>query len=183
MDSTSENRGSKYHFVIYTGASTTDPKARKLAKQDVMQHIRRNRTNPQVARRFSMPGLGAGRSDPFIKFPTELNSRSRELCLVFDERSGRASPLAVAWFQIGMLDAASFHQLLSGAATYFNNLRHGDGGQANGESLAHHAYSLQLVNNQMRKPGTATTDGVISSVVGFACYYVPLPIRKARNGG
>lgn len=148
MDSTSENRGSKYHFVIYTGASTTDPKARKLAKQDVMQHIRRNRTNPQVARRyvplqceldvpqtfnqshgrlseqlnlstnklylasvdgldvpsdltprmsprtlsvahgslrriplhrFSMPGLGAGRSDPFIKFPTELNSRSREL--------------------------------------------------------------------------------------------------------
>ncbi|KAG4431587.1 hypothetical protein IFR05_012927 [Cadophora sp. M221] len=241
MDSTSKYWGNNYHFVTHIGAPTTDPKARKLAKQDVMQHIRRNRKNPHVLRRYgplqcdldipqtfnqshvcpseqldldtdqtylasvdgldvasdpnsstlprslsvthgnlnetplrglSISRLGAGRSDPFVKFPIELNSRSRELVeLIFDERSGRASPLTVAWFQIGMLDAASFHQLLSGAATYFNNLRHGDGGQANGESLAHHAYSLQLINSQMRKPGTATTDGVISSVVGFACYY------------
>ncbi|KAL2067884.1 hypothetical protein VTL71DRAFT_15982 [Oculimacula yallundae] len=237
MDSIALSQGTKYHFVTYTGAPTTDPITRKLAKQDVMQHIRRRSKVPPVIRRhaplkcdldvpqtfiekpaypserldlvdrqihsfptgvlpgpddsisletsardrltklptrrsFTISRLGSGRGDPFIKFPIELNSRSRELIdLIFDERTGKASPLKVAWFQIGMLDGAAFHQLLSGAATYFNNLRHGDGGQANGEFLAHHAYSLQLVNSQMREVETATTDGVISSIIGFACYY------------
>lgn len=92
--------------------------------------------------------------------------------VVFDERGGKASPLRVAWFQISILDAAAFHQLLSGAATYFNNLRKGDGLAANGESLAHHTYSLQLVNRQMSDVKVATTDGVVSSIIGFACYYV-----------
>lgn len=78
----------------------------------------------------------------------------------------------MAWFQISIFDAAAFHQLLSGAVTYFSNLRNGDGSQATGESLTHHAYSLQLVNTQMREVEMATTDGVISSIIGFACYYV-----------
>ena len=95
--------------------------------------------------------------------------------VVFDERGGKASPLRVAWFQISILDAAAFHQLLSGAATYFNNLRNGDGLAVNGESLAHHTYSLQLVNRQMSDVKVATTDGVISSIIGFACYYVRVP--------
>ncbi len=95
--------------------------------------------------------------------------------VVFDERGGKASPLRVAWFQISILDAAAFHQLLSGAATYFNNLRNGDGLAVNGESLAHHTYSLQLANRQMSDVKVATTDGVISSIIGFACYYVRVP--------
>ncbi|CZT05832.1 uncharacterized protein RAG0_11763 [Rhynchosporium agropyri] len=69
----------------------------------------------------------------------------------------------------------AFHQLLSGAAIYFKNLHQRNGGQASGESLAHHAYSLQLVNDQMRNTESATTDGVISSIIGFAAttYAVP----------
>ncbi|CZT46217.1 uncharacterized protein RSE6_06618 [Rhynchosporium secalis] len=116
-----------------------------------------------------MSRLGAGRSDPFNDYPITLNHRSRELLdLIFDERIGSASPLKGFWFQISLLDTAAFHQLLSGAAIYFNNLHQGDGGQASGESLAHHAYSLQLVNDQMRNTESATTDGVISSIIGFA---------------
>ncbi|PVH85431.1 hypothetical protein DL98DRAFT_606526 [Cadophora sp. DSE1049] len=121
---------------------------------------------------LTMSRVGAGRGDPFLRYPIKVTPRSRELVdIIFDERGGRASPLRVAWFQISILDAAAFHQLLSGAATYFNNLRNGDGLQANGESLAHHTYSLQLVNRQMRDVIVATTDGVISSIIGFACYY------------
>ncbi|CZT06079.1 uncharacterized protein RCO7_05141 [Rhynchosporium graminicola] len=110
-----------------------------------------------------MSRLGAGRSDPFNNYPITLNHRSREL---LDLRS--ASPLKGFWFQISLLYTAAFHQLLSGAAIYFNNLYQGDGGKASGESLAHHAYSLQLVNDQMRNTESATTDGVISSIIGFA---------------
>ncbi|KAK0116002.1 hypothetical protein ONS95_013039 [Cadophora gregata] len=121
---------------------------------------------------MTMYRLGAGRGDPFLKFPINITPRSRELVdIIFKERGGKASPLKVAWFQISILDAAAFHQLLSGAATYFNNLRNGDSLQADEESLAHHTYSLQLINRQMRDVKLATTDGVISSIIGFACYY------------
>ncbi|KAH7393143.1 fungal-specific transcription factor domain-containing protein [Cadophora sp. MPI-SDFR-AT-0126] len=121
---------------------------------------------------LTMSRLGAGRGDPFLRYPIKISPRYKELVdIIFDKRGGKASPLSAAWFQISILDAAAFHQLLSGAATYFNNLRHGDGLQASGESLAHHTYSLQLVNRQMRDVKAATNDGVISAIIGFACYY------------
>ena len=52
MDSASAKWGNKFHFVTYTGAPTTDPRARRLAKQNVMQHVRRNRKHLSGTRRY-----------------------------------------------------------------------------------------------------------------------------------
>lgn len=71
-----------------------------------------------------------------------------------------------------MLDAAAFHQLLSGAAAYYNCLRTADLEPDTKESLAHHTHAIRIVNRHLANVETATSDGIIASIIGFACYYV-----------
>jgi hypothetical protein len=40
------------------------------------------------------------------------------------------------------------------------------------ESLAHHLFALRIINSQMGDARLATSDGVISAIAGFSCYYV-----------
>jgi hypothetical protein len=40
------------------------------------------------------------------------------------------------------------------------------------ESLAHHLVALRIINSQMCDVRLATSDGVISAIAGFSCYYV-----------
>ena len=94
------------------------------------------------------------------------------LVFVFRDGSGKLAPLTEAWFHTGMLDAAAFHQLLSGAASYFNRLRSSSLELDPKESISHHALAIQLVNKNLARVETATSDGIISSIIGFACYYV-----------
>jgi len=81
-------------------------------------------------------------------------------------------PLRDAWFQVGMLDAAAFHQLLSGAASYYSCLRTTDIEPDAKESVPHHVHAIRLVNRGLVEVKTATSDGITASIIGFACYYV-----------
>ncbi|KAE9373391.1 hypothetical protein N431DRAFT_337270 [Stipitochalara longipes BDJ] len=118
--------------------------------------------------------LGAGRFDPFARFPIELNHRARELVdtiFISRDSTGKLAPLTDAWFHVGMLDAAAFHQLLSGSASYFSRIRSLSLETDTKESIAHHAHAIQIVNRNLAKAETATSDGMVGAIIGFACYY------------
>ncbi|RDW89227.1 hypothetical protein BP6252_01259 [Coleophoma cylindrospora] len=116
--------------------------------------------------------LGGGRFDPFVKFPIDMNSHARELIdTMFDTHSGSATALRESWFAIGIIDVASFHQLLAGAASYYRFLRTGNAEVESQDAIAHHANSLSLVNDRITHDHAVTSDGTIGAIIGFACYY------------
>lgn len=78
----------------------------------------------------------------------------------------------VIWVEVCIIEAAAFHQFLAGAQAYFDFLRTGKPEKHSPQVIAHRASSLQLVNAQIANAETASSDGVVASVVLLARYYV-----------
>jgi hypothetical protein len=91
---------------------------------------------------------------------------------VFHDRSGRSAPYRDAWFKSSLADASSFHQMLCLAATYFESIKNLQKPTGTRESLLHHAHALNLVKTQLSNIPTMKKSGIISTITGFACYYV-----------
>ena len=82
------------------------------------------------------------------------------------------------WIEVSIGDAAAFHQFLAGAQAYFDFLRTPRAKEISTQVMAHRACSLSLINAKVAKPETATSDGVIASVVLLARYYVGSDVSK-----
>lgn len=76
------------------------------------------------------------------------------------------------WVEVSIVDAAAFHQFLAGAQAYFDFLRTAQTEKPSPQTVAHHAYALRLINAKVAKTETASSDGVIASLVLLARYYV-----------
>lgn len=92
--------------------------------------------------------------------------------LVFDDRYGNTPPYRDAWLPVGMIDAATFHQVLSNAALNLASLRARDRAPETHDSMVHHTKAVTLVKQNMSNKRTATSDSVIASITAFACYAV-----------
>jgi len=76
------------------------------------------------------------------------------------------------WFPVGLNDAASFYQVLSNAALNVNNARLRTTGAESIDSLTYHMKALSLVRKRIESLVDTTSDGLLSTVIGFACYNV-----------
>ncbi|RDW74202.1 hypothetical protein BP5796_07644 [Coleophoma crateriformis] len=172
------------------GFSTASPISRDNALGRLFpSHV----NNSQREQRVSIVDrLGAGRLDPFIKYPIEMTNQTYQLVDdFFDDRHGNLAPFrdtyvrpALAyvkvsnsllpamgtWFPVGLNDAAAFYQVLSNAALNVNNVRHNTTGAESVHSLKYHTKALILVRKRISDLGEATSDGLISTICGFACY-------------
>jgi Fungal specific transcription factor domain len=92
--------------------------------------------------------------------------------LVFDDRYGNTPPFRDAWLPVGLIDAATFHQVLSNAALNLASLRARDHTPETRESMLHHTKAVMLVKQNMSNKHTATSDSIIASITAFACYAV-----------
>lgn len=115
--------------------------------------------------------LWTGRMDPFIHYPIKMTHRTLQLMdHVFDERYGNTPPFREAWLPVGMLHAASFHQVLSNAALNIAALRARKSIPEQKESMKHHTTALKLIAKDITDREQSIGDGVIGAIIGFACY-------------
>ena len=79
-----------------------------------------------------------------------------------------------------MIDAAAFHQYLAGAQAFFDFLRTGQRENSSAQFIAHRACALRLTNAKIANTETASSDGVIASLVLLARYYVRIMLSKSE---
>ena len=97
----------------------------------------------------SIDRVWTGRTDPFVKYPIEMNRHARQLMDdVFDDRYGNTPPFRDAWMPIGMMGPAAFRQVLSSAALNLAYLRARQSAPENLESIRHHAEAVKLVTRR-----------------------------------
>ncbi|KZF20166.1 hypothetical protein L228DRAFT_284902 [Xylona heveae TC161] len=110
-------------------------------------------------------------SDPFLSYPIEMDSRAHWLIInIFDDRHANFQPFRDIWFPLALSDGAAFHQLLSNSALHITSLRPIDRQREAFEALSHHAVALMCVQNRLADPTVAISDGIIASIIGFACH-------------
>ncbi|KUJ08478.1 uncharacterized protein LY89DRAFT_724952 [Mollisia scopiformis] len=127
---------------------------------------------PADVERPAIDRTWTGRSDPFVKFPVEMNDRIRELIdLAFDDRYINIGPFRDACLPVGMLDEAAFHQVLSNALLNIASRRPTGAQTETYDAMNHHALAINSINERIKDVKTATSDGFIGAVAGFMCYH------------
>ncbi|KAE8452290.1 hypothetical protein EG329_000990 [Mollisiaceae sp. DMI_Dod_QoI] len=119
--------------------------------------------------------LGAGRVDPFISFPINMNPG--EQYLMDQMNSGHDPRLRTYkenWLPVVVQHPASFHQFLANLAVIIHrNQRRGIQGREKEENLiavAHHSLALRTINTVLEDPVRRVSDAVVASIVAFICY-------------
>jgi len=117
--------------------------------------------------------LGAGRVDPFGKYPIRM---SHDELSLLDQVNTGTEPIfrtfRESWLPTAMRDPATFHQFLANVSL---NVYHIQGRTRNRTvSAQHHAIALRTVNIALSDPARNTAEGVIASIVTFVCYCVTL---------
>lgn len=73
-----------------------------------------------------------------------------------------------------MQHAAAFHQVLANAALNLASLRAKDSVPELAESLYHHNVAVKIATKELADPERSTSDGLLGTIVAFACYSVSL---------
>jgi hypothetical protein len=153
-------------------------------------HIRCNSPHVKISSQFIVleEVVWTPSPDTLLKWTTELVSSSTMVCFylrilpcrntnlnsVFDGRYGNTPPFRDAWFPVGMMDPASFNQVLSNAAFNIVFLKSLNNPPETVEAMKYHAKALSPVNQRIANAKIAASDGMIGAVIGFACYDVSL---------
>jgi hypothetical protein len=132
-------------------------------------------------------GLGAGRSDPFKQYPIDMNVRTNELfdhCRIFSPNlpnlcygfavvHGNTCPMFKTLNMIGffktVLDEAAFRQILCTSSSHMAMFREGP---QTAEAIVLSTEAIRSVNRRIADPVLCLSDGVISTILAFACHAV-----------
>jgi hypothetical protein len=117
-------------------------------------------------------------TNPLAIFPLKTNERMRQLVsFMHDSMEITPRPLGPIWFTVGMIDKSAFQLTLGNAAYCFNRetgLYSGevfDSGETE-ESMKFYTQAMESVKKRLRDPIDGVSEGVIGSVLGFACHDV-----------
>lgn len=80
-------------------------------------------------------------------------------------------PLIEEWFTASMCDKSAFQLTMASAAVIYG-VEAGDRQSETVESLKYYNMSLQSVNMRLQDPVDGISEGVIGTVLGFACHDV-----------
>jgi hypothetical protein len=216
-----ESSSADLQFLTFTNFSqTTDAATRRKVRSHVMHGVQQNLKRgkpkerkgeivldisalPQATAGPSRqaPGqlvvsnprdLGAGSSDPFSRYPIEMDVRSHELFAhckhpATGQYLGNAKDLVnamtcpmlsslckIGFFQTIQEDEGGFRQVLCTASehqTKFMEMRDFTV-PSNPESLALSIEAVRSINRRIADPVLGTSDGVIATIIAFACHTV-----------
>jgi len=117
-------------------------------------------------------------TNPLAIFPLKTNERMRQLVsFLHDSMDITPRPLGPIWFTVGMTDKSAFQLTLGNAAYCFNKetslykgerFEHGE----TEESMSFYTAAMESVKSRLRDPIDGVSEGVIGSVLGFACHDV-----------
>jgi len=86
------------------------------------------------------------------------------------------------WFPISMSDAAFFNEILSHVALHVYNLRHGFSREVDcPQSMILHSRAVNSVRTRLDDPILGTSDGIIGTVLAFACFSVSIFVGFSRS--
>jgi hypothetical protein len=159
-------------------SSHVPPRSTNIFQQRITQYSQNSRQVPNAdnsekehrqngAINARIERLWVGRSDPFARYPIEMNLRAYELInhsqyptcpwvppvistlanrsphsTVFDDRNNKFKPFRDAWFPVGMMDPAAFHQVLANSALNVALLRNIDKAPESYEAMSHHTCAI-----------------------------------------
>lgn len=125
-------------------------------------------------------------TNPLAIFPLKTNERMRQLVsFMHDSMEITPRPLGPIWFTVGMIDKSAFQLTLGNAAYCFNRetgLYRGqvfDSGETE-ESMKFYTMAMESVKRRLRDPIDGVSEGVIGSVLGFACHDVRILFSRLR---
>lgn len=115
-------------------------------------------------------------TNPLSIFPLKSNERMRQLVsFLHDSMDLTPRPLGPIWFAVGMIDKSPFQLMLGNAAYCFHKetgLYRGevfDRGETE-ESMGFYTQAMESVRRRLRDPVDGVGEGVIGTVLGFACH-------------
>jgi hypothetical protein len=82
------------------------------------------------------------------------------------------------WFTIGIADRSAFHLTMANAAMLFD-METGTKSAETTESTKYYTASLRSINKRLQDPVDGISEGVIGTVLGFACHDVSGSIRAS----
>lgn len=145
----------------------------------------------------SISRFSSRRTDPFIKYPVDLTHETGALldhgqCVVihvlfgimltlitvFDHSFDFMKPYREAFFPVGLLDPASFYQVLSNFTWLVRAIgpKRDDwlNKYVNEEIALNYSRAMRIVKARLSDPGAAASEGTIAAIVSMACYAVYL---------
>ena len=160
---------SRQHMGLMTPVSTTSDEHDDLpeVKAELLDALPHVLLSPAVSR------LGAGRLDPFTRYPVQIAlAEQRILYHALDDRL----PVQLRYYkdfsyQLALADPASFYQFLS-LFTMDLHTRYPDViDDARNYAIGYHSRALKHVKLQLSDPTFRSSEGLITSILGFLRYY------------
>ncbi|KAH9222397.1 hypothetical protein DL95DRAFT_441524 [Leptodontidium sp. 2 PMI_412] len=115
--------------------------------------------------------IGAGRSDPFRRYPINMTIRTHEL---FDHLHGRDCSMFRTLSRIGFFqavrDETAFRQILYTSSAHMGSLRKSN--ELDLESISLSTTAIRSLSKLIADPVLCTDDAIIISILAFACHCV-----------
>ncbi|UPX19979.1 uncharacterized protein EKO05_0010227 [Ascochyta rabiei] len=152
------------------GKARRKPKTKRGRNEIVLQL--RNPTERQP----NMDRLGSGSTDPFSRYPIELDNDARALLAnIFSPDSTHTSHMRGCWFPVGLDSPAAFHHLLANSQNFLFQKTNGRfPSQDNALALVHHHKALRLARELMSDSSKYTSNEAVGVIVSFTCHHALL---------
>ncbi|KAH8589053.1 hypothetical protein B0O99DRAFT_637941 [Bisporella sp. PMI_857] len=123
----------------------------------------------------SLSRFGSSRTDPFIKYPVDLTPETGALLdHIFDQSYDFMNPYREAFFPVGLLDPASFYQILSNLTWLVQAIapeRNFKPEKFENDGIAlNYSRAIKMVKTRLSSPEAASSEGTIAAIISMACY-------------
>ncbi|KAH7385213.1 hypothetical protein DE146DRAFT_193898 [Phaeosphaeria sp. MPI-PUGE-AT-0046c] len=149
---------------------------RIYTKTYCIQDMRNKAVVPTKELAYSVPGVvvpclisGGCRTDPFMCFPINMNMEASFLIDYLLVSAGpRLQPIKETWLPLSLSDPALFYEILSHISRDITASFPGYADEKQACML--HSKALQSVNKRLSDPVANVSDGIIATIIGFACF-------------
>lgn len=152
------------------GKARRKPKT-KRGRNEIVLELRSTIPKPPEIDR-----LGSGKMDPFLRYPIELDDKSRALLAnIFNPESTHASQLRGSWFPVGLESPAAFHNALANSQNFiFQKMFGYFPSQDHDQALTHHQKALRHARELLSDTAKQTSDEALGTIVSFTCHHALL---------
>lgn len=114
---------------------------------------------------------GGSRTDPFACFPIHMTADTSFLIdYLFTSSGPRLQPIRETWLPLSLSDPALFYEILSQVSRDIAASHPGYATQKHKQAFVFHSQALQSVNKRLSDPIGGVSDGIIATILGFACF-------------
>ncbi|KAF9691459.1 hypothetical protein EKO04_010905 [Ascochyta lentis] len=152
------------------GKTRRKPKT-KRGRNEIVLQLRK-----PTERQLNINRLGSGPTDPFGRYPIELDYDARALLAnIFSPDTTHPSHMRGSWFPVGLESPAAFHHILANSQNFIFQRKYGYfPSQDNALALVHHQKALRLARELMSDVSKHTSNEALSVIVSFTCHHALL---------